>query len=89
MKLDEIRRQVDQTDDRLLELLSKRLMLVQKISAIKKKNALPVENISREKQILNRFRRKTDKLGLSFTFIKSIFKQILHESKRLQKITDE
>lgn len=85
MKLKLLRRKIDKIDETILDLLSRRLSLVKKASQLKKQKSLPVEDKNREKQILERLKQKSLQLDLPFGFISKIFREIMRESKRVQK----
>lgn len=85
MKLDNLRKKIDEIDWQLLILLKKRLGIARKIAIIKDKIGLPIEVRKREKKILNSLTEKGDKLKLSQSFISNLFNLIISESKRIQE----
>ncbi|MBI3379207.1 chorismate mutase [Candidatus Gottesmanbacteria bacterium] len=87
MRLDSIRNKIDLIDNKLLQLLTKRLLLVKQLSFVKHGNLLPIEDKSREKKILQRLKAKARTLNLSRDFVTKVFRQILEESKNIQKNT--
>lgn len=86
MKLEIIRGKIDSLDDQMLNILASRLKLVQKLGRIKKNQAIPVEDKSREKLILNEVKSKAVKMHLSEKFVEDIYKFILKESKKVQTL---
>lgn len=54
MKLDDIRREIDLIDDRILQLFIKRLNLTKEIAEIKKESNMPALDPHREKDILKK-----------------------------------
>ena len=60
MEIEKRRKEIDNVDDEILELFIKRIKIVKKVAAYKKKNALPVQNSAREKELLHRLCLKED-----------------------------
>lgn len=54
MNMEELRRAVDETDDRLLELLAKRQSLASRIGELKRAEGIPIYDQVREREILER-----------------------------------
>ena len=75
------REQLNGIDSQLLFLLEKRFGFCKKIGVYKKQNNLPIEDMEREKQIIERLSKKTK---LSREFIKDLFNLIFKESKKVQ-----
>ncbi|MAG91565.1 hypothetical protein CMO83_02715 [Candidatus Woesearchaeota archaeon] len=85
MEIEEIRKQVDELDDEILNNLIKRKDLVKELSTIKKEMNTPVFDEKRETEILNRLRKKAKEYGLEENFVAAIFKIILENSKLEQE----
>ncbi len=58
LNLQDIRGQLDQIDDQLIDLFARRMRLVSDVAAYKKENGLPVLDSGREDAILERLTRK-------------------------------
>ena len=54
MNLDDIRKQIDSTDSRLLKLFSERMELCRQVAEYKKEKGMPVFQSGREKEVLNK-----------------------------------
>ena len=80
LKLKEQRNKIDKIDKDIIKFLNQRAEIVRKIAKIKLQNDIPLQNIKREKQILEKTNFVRNKV-----FVKNIFKKIIHESKLLQK----
>ncbi len=59
MNLEDYRNQIDEIDEKIVELVSKRMDIVTDIAKYKKENNLPVLNSKREREILNEVSKKT------------------------------
>lgn len=84
MKLDDIRKKVDRIDDKLLSLLVRRFALAKKAGVLKRERLEPIEDRLREKAVLERIKTRAKELDLSASFVKSIFKLVIAEAKKIQ-----
>lgn len=82
MNLDEIRKSIDETDSKLLELFSERMSLCSQVAEYKAKNNMPVFQGGREKQVLKNIEAKTEPHLRSASRL--LFSQIMEISKCLQ-----
>lgn len=79
-----LRREIDQMDDELLLLLSKRMEVSDKIGAYKKEKNMTILQMKRWNDILRRLSQKAGRLNLSPDFINRYFNAIHMESIRRQ-----
>lgn len=84
MKLAHLRKEIDEVDWQLLQLLAKRLSLVEAIGEYKQENNLPVLDLGREEQLLSGRKQQGRELELRAEFIDQLFALILAESRRRQ-----
>ena len=82
-KIDELRRKIDDYDDKILNLLVKRFEISHKIGSIKKNSNSEIQDFDREKDIINRLANKFSMINQEH--IKSIFNQIFNVSKLIQE----
>lgn len=88
--LDELRQQISQLDDELLEILSKRMQLVQEIGRYKKANNLTILQAGRWAEITEKAIHNGTAKGLSASFIKNFYEAMHIESiDQQKKIMDE
>lgn len=86
MNLNELRSQIDDLDEQIIALLTKRLQIAQKIGKIKKEtSSTPLCDPKREAEILEKISQRVDNPKLKLNLIK-IYQEILNESKAAQKI---
>lgn len=78
--LQELRTQIDNIDDELLQLLAKRSEISSKIGVIKKENNLTVLQLDRWNSILSKHIEKGMTLGLKEELVKEIFELIHKDS---------
>jgi prephenate dehydratase/chorismate mutase len=80
MSLNIIRKNIDRIDSKIVNLLSARM----EQALMAKKFKTQIEDIKREKQLLERIKRNSTEL-IHGEFLERIYNEILIESKRLQK----
>jgi chorismate mutase len=78
----DFRRELEFIDKDLMELLEQRMLISEEIGKYKKEKGLPIEDLQREKAIIE---EKLAKSNLSKEFIRKIYSVILEESKRVQR----
>ncbi len=84
MNIDDLRKKIDEIDDKFLLLLNKRAKIVKSIGELKKQSKLGYFSPAREKRIIQRL-LKENKGPLSSLAIKNIFKEILSSCLALEK----
>jgi chorismate mutase len=67
-KLREIRRKIDEIDDKLLQLLAERVKLIAEIASIKKKLGKEIRDEEREREILRKTKEESDEAWARFRF---------------------
>ncbi|MDR0748032.1 MAG: bifunctional 3-deoxy-7-phosphoheptulonate synthase/chorismate mutase type II [Tannerellaceae bacterium] len=82
--LSELRRQIDQIDEQLLELLSKRMRISREIGIYKKEHNMPVLQSPRYNEILENRSNMGESMDLSPEFVKEVLREIHEESVRQQ-----
>jgi chorismate mutase len=84
--LSELRRQIDNIDEQLLELLAKRMRISKEIGVYKKEHNMPILQSPRYSEILEKRSNMGATLELNVDFVKEILKEIHEESVRQQMI---
>ncbi|MCX6209954.1 MAG: chorismate mutase [Bacteroidetes bacterium] len=79
-ELQKLRLQIDQLDDELLQILSKRMKIADAIGLYKKQNNITILQAARWNEILDRAFKKNSTLDLSVEFIKKYFEAVHLES---------
>lgn len=75
-----IREQIDQVDQQLIELLSKRLSLVAEVGKIKHQHGLPIYAPDREAAMIEARRQEAEKQQISGDLIEDILRRVMRES---------
>lgn len=79
-----LRQQIDELDNRLMELLTKRMRISREIAAYKKEHSMAVVQTARYSEILDKRAAQGLLCGMDADFIKSIYEHIHEESVRQQ-----
>jgi chorismate mutase len=82
--LTELRRQIDDIDNELLAVLSKRMRISREIGQYKKEHHMPVLQTIRYDEILEKRTSNAIKLGMGSVFMKTVLEAIHEESIRQQ-----
>lgn len=83
--LEKLRQQINQLDDELMQMLSQRMKIAEKIGKYKKENNITILQTNRWNEIIERAAAKGDKIGLSKEFITKYFDAVHMESINHQK----
>src|SRR3954464_2194575 len=78
--MEKMRQQIDHLDDELMQILSERMKVAEKIALYKKQNNITILQTNRWNEILERSTAKGHKLGLSKEFITKYFDAVHMES---------
>ena len=87
-RLDELRRRIDEIDDKLVALLSERAACALEIGHEKKLAGMEVYQPSRETEVLAHVQR-INQGPLDDAAVKRLFERIIDEARRLERIADE
>ena len=83
--LEKLRQQINHLDDELMQILSQRMKIADKIGQYKKENNITILQTNRWNEILERATLKGEKIGLSKEFITKYFDAVHMESINHQK----
>ena len=84
-KIDKLREEIDEVDQKLMNLLLKRFSITKKIGQVKTSNSIGIDDNDRENKIINHLSNKANN-NLRKEDIADIFKLMFNISKNLQKI---
>ena len=79
-----LRKQIDELDNQLIELLAKRIRVCREIGQYKKEHNMTVLQTSRYNEILDKRGAQGVLCGMSSEFIRSVFEEVHEESVRQQ-----
>jgi len=81
-KIEKLRKKIDKTDDKIIDLLNKRAKIVRKIGIVKNDLNMVVNQPEREKEILDRLKKRA--VILNSKNIEAIWKEIMIACKLIQ-----
>jgi chorismate mutase len=85
LDIDQIREQIDDLDDQLLDIFSRRAALALEIGKIKQQRGLAVYDGRREQQIFARM-QQANPGPLDDGAIQRLFERVIDESRRLERL---
>jgi chorismate mutase len=83
--LEFLRNEIDKIDFNIIDLLNKRKLLSIKISEYKKSKKIPVKQVKRESEALEKRIRYAKNHQIKRSFVKKLFNLIFSESREEQK----
>ena len=84
MKLEDLRKSIDETDAKIVKLIGDRIKIAEEIGEEKKKQGKKIEDWERENRVLENVKGIAQGENISQEDIESIYGQILTASKRIQ-----
>lgn len=86
MNLIQIRKEIDKLDMKLIKILAQRMSYIPDVAEYKKKHNLKRRQKDREKEIFENLKKQAIELNLSPELLKDLFKRIIKESHRIEKM---
>lgn len=84
-QIDELRRQIDEINQRLLLLISERQDVSVAIGAIKVEHGLPLYSEVRESELLATFRDDAERLDIDPDYVEELMRVVLEHSRAAQR----
>ncbi|WP_413283817.1 bifunctional chorismate mutase/prephenate dehydrogenase [Vibrio sp. MA40-2] len=85
VELNELREQIDEVDKQMIDLLVRRLALVEKVGEVKSEHGLPIYAPDREAAMLASRRQEAEKRGIPPQLIEDILRRTMRESYASEK----
>ena len=82
--LSDLRRQIDEIDDRLIDILSQRMAVAREIGRLKRENDMPVVQPERYNSLIKKRVETAENMNLNPDFMRRILAEIHEESVRQQ-----
>ena len=86
MNLDDLRKKIDEIDNRIVELISERIRVAEDIGQDKKEKNKLIEDRERERRVLKHVRELARDNNISPGDIEGIYRQIIEVSKKIQSV---
>lgn len=84
-KLQSLRRKIEKIDLRLLDLIVARLRLAPQFARVKYNQRLPLRQIGRERELLERYKLRAKRKQMDEKMVERIFKILMHASLKEQE----
>jgi monofunctional chorismate mutase len=84
-EIQQLRKQVDEVDDKILKALCERAQICKAIGAAKKKQGLTVRDTSRESEVYRRVKAEAAKFGLDARQVEAVFHEIVNMCSAVQE----
>lgn len=81
-ELKELRRGIDAVDEQMIRLFVERMRLSDAVAQYKRENALPIQNVQREREILDWAQREGGEYG---SYARELFAALIELSKARQQ----
>ncbi len=85
-RLEDLRRQIDSVDERIVALLTERHAKVHEVLALKTAHKLPIYHPAREENLISRRREQAEAAGLDPDHVEGLFRSILRQSRVRQTV---
>jgi chorismate mutase/prephenate dehydratase len=83
----QLRRAIDEIDEKIMELINQRLSLAKQIGDFKKKGGIQITDSDREKEIVSRLLEKNNG-PVSDNGLRNIFDAIIAEGRNVQRMDE-
>ena len=84
MSLGDLRKRIDEADEKIVRLIAERLRIAQEIGREKKQQGKPVENLSREQDVMAHIREIAGQEQISTEAIEAIYRRVVNLSKSVE-----
>jgi chorismate mutase / prephenate dehydrogenase len=79
--LDELRQQIDNLDQQLVEVLAQRQRVVQRVAEVKRQHDLPTFHPAREENLISARRAQATQAGLDPDYVEDLFRTMMRHSR--------
>ena len=83
-----LRLTIDEIDEKIMDLINRRLLLAQQIGSVKKQGGIQITDRQREKEIMNRLLEKNNG-PVSDNGLCNIFEAIIAEGRNVQQMDEQ
>jgi chorismate mutase len=79
------RKKIDEIDDHILLALCERVKICKAIGDAKKKQNMPIRDLSRETEVFKRIKEKSVKIGLNAGQVEAVYREIVNMCSAVQE----
>ena len=87
--INQLRKRIDEVDEQILNLLSKRTETCRSIGLLKKKQKIPIKDIPRENDVYAQIRKKAAGLDLDPVQVEAAYRQIVNMCTAVQELEEK
>jgi chorismate mutase len=84
-ELEQYRKQVDQIDELILKALAERAKICRAIGLVKKRQGMPVRDVSRENEVYESVKEKSVEFGLDPIQVEAVYREIVNMCSAVQE----
>jgi monofunctional chorismate mutase len=84
-EIQQYRKKIDEIDDQILLALFERVKICKAIGDSKKKQGLPIRDLSREDKVIKRIKEKSAEIGLGAGQIEAVYREIVNMCSAVQE----
>ena len=79
------RKKIDEIDDQILLALCERVKICKAIGDAKKKQGMPIRDLSRESEVFKSIKEKSAKIGLNAGQVEAVYREIVNMCSAVQE----
>ena len=84
-EIPKLRKKVDEVDDQILLALCERAKICKAIGDAKKKQGMPIRDLSRENEVYKRIKEKSAQFGLDSGQVEAVYREIVNMCSAVQE----
>ena len=88
-EINQLRKQIDEVDEEILQSLSKRAQICRTIGSLKRKQKIPIKDIPRENDVYAQLRKKAAVLRLDAAQVEAVYRQIVSMCSTVQELEEK
>lgn len=81
--MQDLRKEIDEVDKKILELITRRFEIIREIALYKKKHHLPIEDKEREEEVYKKYKEFSDRIPKEF--LEEFWDTMMYYSKNFKK----
>lgn len=83
--LEELRSEIEEIDDELLENIARRTYIADSIAEAKRRRGMSIDDPEREREVIDRVVERAEKLDVETESVKEVFELLIEMNKRRQR----
>ena len=83
--IEQLRKRIDEVDEKILKALSERVKICKAIGLVKKKRGVAIKDSYRENEVFKRVKEKSAQFGLDTAQIEAVYREIVNMCSAVQE----